>query len=447
MMVRKTSFGGQTDGLRAARVVAAYAATHSGFRALSATSIAACLFFAAPTHAASINTEAGAPQRAQTAQTYRPSSGNIPRVSEKVSGAQVNDGVPDQNWGGRAGAPRASVAVSPTVSKPTTTARAMPVSRAPNAVRQVMVPVLGRELQSSPIVRAIPQVAPTRATPPAAPVSRPVQQSAARIIAITASEPVLDSIVRPQDVPSFQKIGAPYQIAGTWYVPAHEPDYDETGVASWYGSDFQGRPTANGEIFDMNVVTAAHPTLPIPSLVEVTNLANGRSIVVRVNDRGPFVSSRLIDLSARGAELLGYQREGHTNVRVRYVGPASADPMVTAQTLTPARQLASTSSQKPLPVSQAPQPTFAQAIPTVESQNGQAFVQVGAYSQRANAERVRDQAMDLGPVQVIEAAQPSGQILFRVVLGPVGSRTEAADKAAEMSGIGFAGARVLASLD
>jgi rare lipoprotein A len=295
-----------------------------------------------------------------------------------------------------------------------------------------MVPVLGRE-------------------GPAA-AARPAVSNTARSISIPASEPALTSNVRSQDVAAFQKIGAPYQVNGTWYVPAHEPDYDETGVASWYGADFQGRPTANGEIFDMNVVTAAHPTLPIPSLVEVTNLANGRSIVVRVNDRGPFVGSRLIDLSARGAELLGYQREGHTNVRVRYVGPADSEPMVSAQSLTPARQLAATTSVKPLPAASAPQPVFAQASAAPAAQNSQtasaqAFVQVGAYSQRANADRARDQAISLGPVQVVESQQANGNPLYRVVLGPVSNRAEANEKAQEMSINGFAGARVLASLE
>ena len=92
----------------------------------------------------------------------------------------------------------------------------------------------------------------------------------------------------------------PYQIRGRWYHPAEQPDYEETGLASWYGDQFHGRPTATGERFDMNALTAAHKTLPLPGLVEVTNLANGRRIVVRVNDRGPFVDGRIIDLS-RGA--------------------------------------------------------------------------------------------------------------------------------------------------
>ncbi len=442
-MARKAKWDCQNDGTGAAQVVAAYAASHAGFRVFSATSIAACLMLATTAQAASINTEASSPQRPQTARTTQSDSRDARAIQNKAPATSTNDGVPDQNWSGQmrnAPPSRPNLGnVQQQVGRSLPPARAIasqviPARSQPIAVRQVKVPVLGRE---GPAALAVSAANPARQTPPVS----------GRSIAITASEPVLDSIVRPQDVAAFQKIGAPYQVGGTWYVPAHEPDYDETGVASWYGADFQGRPTANGEIFDMNVVTAAHPTLPIPSLVEVTNLSNGRSIVVRVNDRGPFVGSRLIDLSARGAELLGYQREGHTNVRVRYVGPADVEPKVTAQNLTPARQLAATTSVKPLPQSQVPQPVFAQAEPAERTQSDQIFVQVGAYSQRANADRVRDQASGLGPVQVVEANQIAGTPLYRVVLGPVSSRAEATEKAMEMSNNGFVGARVLASLN
>lgn len=118
-----------------------------------------------------------------------------------------------------------------------------------------------------------------------------------------------------------QKVGKPYQIKGRWYVPKADPGYDRVGVASWYGKAHHGRPTANGERFDMNAVSAAHTTLPLPSLVEVTNLDNGRKLVVRVNDRGPFVDDRIIDLSQEAARQLGFERQGLARVRVRYVGP------------------------------------------------------------------------------------------------------------------------------
>ncbi len=121
------------------------------------------------------------------------------------------------------------------------------------------------------------------------------------------------------------KVGRPYKVAGRWYVPREVSSYDRTGTASWYGSAFHGRRTANGEIYDMGALTAGHPTLPMPSYVYVTNLQNGRTIMVRINDRGPYVKDRLIDLSWLSAKELGFAARGLTRVRVRYAGPAPLD--------------------------------------------------------------------------------------------------------------------------
>jgi rare lipoprotein A len=118
------------------------------------------------------------------------------------------------------------------------------------------------------------------------------------------------------------RIGKPYTVAGRIYVPEENTDYSAEGMASWYGDDFHGRYTANGEIFDMASISAAHPTLPLPSYVRVTNLTNRRSIVVRVNDRGPYARDRIIDVSVKTAELLGFYGNGVTRVRVEYVGRA-----------------------------------------------------------------------------------------------------------------------------
>lgn len=120
-------------------------------------------------------------------------------------------------------------------------------------------------------------------------------------------------------------VGKPYKVAGKWYTPKHDPDYETTGKASWYGAAFHGRQTANGEIFDSRSITAAHTTMPLPSYARVTNLKNGRSIVVRVNDRGPFHGSRVIDVSQRTAEILGFRQDGIGQVKVSYVGPARLD--------------------------------------------------------------------------------------------------------------------------
>ncbi|WP_375623625.1 MULTISPECIES: septal ring lytic transglycosylase RlpA family protein [unclassified Bartonella] len=117
-------------------------------------------------------------------------------------------------------------------------------------------------------------------------------------------------------------VGKPYQIKGKWYYPQNDPTYKRVGEASWYGSDFHGRLTANGEIYDMNLLTAAHPTMPLPSYARVTNLKNGSSIIVRVNDRGPFMKDRIIDLSREAATILGYVDRGVADVKVEYIAEA-----------------------------------------------------------------------------------------------------------------------------
>lgn len=122
------------------------------------------------------------------------------------------------------------------------------------------------------------------------------------------------------------KIGAPYTVGGRTYVPAEDPNYDALGQASWYGEGFHGKPTANGEIFDMNALVAAHPTLPLPSYVLVTNLRNGRTVMLRVNNRGPYSPGRIIDVSFEAARMLGFDDKGVTDVRVKFAGPATLAP-------------------------------------------------------------------------------------------------------------------------
>ncbi|MDQ0436575.1 rare lipoprotein A [Kaistia dalseonensis] len=117
-------------------------------------------------------------------------------------------------------------------------------------------------------------------------------------------------------------VGKAYTVKGRVYKPAHDPRYESVGYASWYGSAFHGRRTANGEVYDMDMLSAAHPTMPLPSYARVTNLRNGSSVVVRVNDRGPFERDRVIDLSSRTAELLEVKGHGTAKVKVEYVGPA-----------------------------------------------------------------------------------------------------------------------------
>jgi rare lipoprotein A len=121
------------------------------------------------------------------------------------------------------------------------------------------------------------------------------------------------------------RVGKPYTVGGRVYVPEEDVNYREEGMASWYGDDFHGRLTANGEVFDMGSLTAAHPTLPMPSYARVTNLGNGKSLIVRVNDRGPYHGNRLIDVSNKAAELLEFKGNGVARVRVEYVGRAPLD--------------------------------------------------------------------------------------------------------------------------
>jgi rare lipoprotein A len=142
---------------------------------------------------------------------------------------------------------------------------------------------------------------------------------------VSASRRVADGDQPVRKGGGVYKVGEPYQVGGRWYNPREQPDYDRIGIASWYGSDFHGRHTANGEVYDMSALTAAHPTLPLPSYAYVTNLSNGRTVLVRVNDRGPYVGDRVIDLSKASAHAIGLFGRGTGRVRVRYAGPAPLD--------------------------------------------------------------------------------------------------------------------------
>lgn len=117
-----------------------------------------------------------------------------------------------------------------------------------------------------------------------------------------------------------QQVGQPYRINGVRYVPRRDPGYDVVGMASWYGPGFHGKQTASGRRYDMHAMTAAHTTLPFGTRVRVTNLDNGRSVVLTINDRGPFAKGRILDVSKRAAERLGFIVKGKTKVRVQAVG-------------------------------------------------------------------------------------------------------------------------------
>lgn len=143
---------------------------------------------------------------------------------------------------------------------------------------------------------------------------------------VKTSERVYDSKGKLPKKAGYYKVGKPYKVAGKWYYPREDKSYNKTGMASWYGDEFHGRKTANGEIFDMHAFSGAHKTLPLPSLVKVTNLTNGKTIIVRVNDRGPYHGGRILDMSRAAADALGYRNKGITKVRVEYYGKASKHP-------------------------------------------------------------------------------------------------------------------------
>lgn len=196
----------------------------------------------------------------------------------------------------------------------------------------------------------------------------------------------------------------PYQVRGRWYRPMSDASgYDEIGMASWYGDQFNGRPTATGERFDMHGLSAAHKTLPLPALVEVTNEANGRSIVVRVNDRGPFAENRIIDLSRGAAEQLDMLSRGVGQVRVRYIGPA---PRGGGTGIGAGLQIASNDQ---------PRRTDRPAPEPERRSDDRFWVQAGSFSDSTLAHLAAD---SLGSRASVNTASVDGQRFFRVLVGP-----------------------------
>ena len=236
------------------------------------------------------------------------------------------------------------------------------------------------------------------------------------------------------------KVGAPYQAGGVWYVPAEQRDYDEVGLASWYGDDFNGKPTANGELFDMDGVSAAHATLPMPSIVEVTNLENGHSIQVRLNDRGPFHPGRIIDLSRGAAKQLGFYEKGTAKVRVRFI---SAAPLVDGASM--AGNLVQNPMQSVLSPSGPDQARrYQSSFKPPFAADGSAFmIQAGAFSDRANAERVALRLASTGRTE-IKTVDRNGSRLYRVMVGSWKNQQDAGDARERVASLGFSQAMVVA---
>lgn len=253
-----------------------------------------------------------------------------------------------------------------------------------------------------------------------------------------------------------ERVGPPYEANGRWYVPTPEPGYEEVGEASWYGPGFHGQSAANTETYDENAMTAAHPTLPLNSLVQVTNLANGREIIVRINDRGPYVGERLIDVSRAGAQALGFEREGRARVHVRYLGPAprrvSADGEAPRPAAAPAPRVQADDALAggPMQLTPArapaePAPAWSAAAPqqaAYAAPHGAYVVQVGAFSDPGNAQRVRASAEAAGPVEIDVRRTAAGAELFRVRVGPFANAAEADAARRTLAGMGYAEAIV-----
>ena len=244
------------------------------------------------------------------------------------------------------------------------------------------------------------------------------------------------------------KVGKPYQIGGVWYYPREDRYYDVLGRASWYGHDFHGKRTANGEIFDMNALTAAHTTLPMPSYVRVTNLSNGRSLVLRVNDRGPFVKDRIIDLSRRAAQLLGFEKKGIEQVRVQVVQPDGRpypQPVDGGLTPLPPRNpedVIKETSLDNLPGDPQTQSAGANSGPLPdEVLMGWFFVQVGAFSSEQNAHSLIPRLNHIAPV-FIEEALIENIRLYRVRLGAFENFGEAIQVLNAVKSLGFLDARI-----
>ena len=262
--------------------------------------------------------------------------------------------------------------------------------------------------------------------------------SAAVVACGTPSHDSSDGQGRRVAAGGIYKIGTPYEIEGEWYYPQEDLTYDSVGIASWYGPKFHGRRTANGEIFDMNLLTAAHPTLPMPIRAKVTNLENGKSVIVRINDRGPFAKDREIDMSRRAAEVLDFKNRGTTKVRVQYLGRAplydsagriirrqDPDRFIVDKPVTPkeASRIAAAPRAEVVVKNQGGKP-LAPVKPVYDIEKKRYAVQVGVFSSRDNAEALKARLEDIEPVSIVEV-ELNDAVFYRVKMGGVNIRADA----------------------
>jgi len=289
------------------------------------------------------------------------------------------------------------------------------------------------------------------------------------------------------------KVGKPYQVKGVWYYPSEDMSYDRTGIASWYGPNFHGKATANGEVFDQWEVSAAHKTLPMPSVVRVTNLVNGRALVVRINDRGPFKPGRIIDLSRRAAQLLGIEQTGTAQVRVQILAkesrilagrakaggaqltaaqtpikaegvgsqavasqslpePVAAEQKVQSKLYVNPQAAAEQQALKPAeveqtvlvdaPVTEAVLPSNIGDVAQVAVSPTRLFIQAGAFSNASNANKVKERLSTIGDTRVT-AVSIGGRDFYRVRIGPLSTVAQADELLPQVVAAGYGGAQTV----
>lgn len=223
--------------------------------------------------------------------------------------------------------------------------------------------------------------------------------------ACSTTPPPSPPALHPAPNAGVYRVGKPYKIGSTWYYPHEQPNYDETGIASWYGPGFYGRLTSDGEIYTGQQLTAAHKTLPLPVNVRVTNLENGRSMILRVNDRGPFARGRIIDVSESAAKSLGFYQQGTAKVRVQYLGRADL----------PDGQPQPFGADTPAAIATAAKPAAQIGV-----QSGQLAQLPGSREERNTATRTPAKPVRNDSADVANRIRPNGQ----VSLVPVPAKSE-----------------------
>ena len=239
------------------------------------------------------------------------------------------------------------------------------------------------------------------------------------------------------------KVGNPYKINGKWYYPAVDYQYDEVGIASWYGPGFHGKSTANGEVFDQNKITAAHRTLPMPSIVKVTNLENGLVLdKVRINDRGPFARNRIIDLSKKAAEELGFIKNGVAKVRVEILEDESRKYALSEQQnvyVAEAAEITEVSKKNLLPSPELEEKNIKKKNENVLENSilndKELLIQVGAFTDHRNAKSLIEKLSEFKAY--INRVFINNRYLYRVRIGPINDLNHANKMKMELFELGY----------